>query len=152
MQSGASWRPTASARRPRIAQVDERRPLQSYAAWPGGDGWVWFSWEARASPREPRMGKKRKLRDRMHERGLDDATALVICVGKSCCARSVSRALADDARAYAAAHHPEVRIETVGCLHVCEHGPVAATYPEIEIEKRVDAAGARTLIDKLARR
>jgi len=97
------------------------------------------------------MGKKRKLREHMRRRDPDDAPALVICVGKNCCKRSKSRALVDASRAYAASEHPEVHVEVVGCLHVCKKGPIAATYPVIKIEKRVDARRARKLVDKLAR-
>lgn len=98
------------------------------------------------------MGKKRKLRKLMRDRGCEDAPALVICVGQKCARREVSRAVAEDVRAYAIAHHPSVRVETVGCLNVCKKGPVSATYPRIKFHKRVDARRGRRLIDKLARR
>lgn len=98
------------------------------------------------------MGKKRKLRKLMRDREPEDAPALVICVGKRCARREVSRAVADDVRAYATAHHPSVRVETVGCLDVCKKGPIAATYPRIRFHKRVDAHRGRRLVDKLARR
>lgn len=96
------------------------------------------------------MGKKRKLRKHMHKREIDDAPALVICVGKSCVAREVSRALADQTRAYAAASKAPVRVAVIGCLHVCEKGPIAATYPDIEFFKRVDFPRACRLVDRLA--
>lgn len=98
------------------------------------------------------MGKKRKLEKLMRKRDPEDAPALVICVGKRCCERAESCAVAEEARAYAAASHPEVHVEVVGCLDVCKKGPVAATYPDIEFKKRVDARKARKLVDKLARR
>lgn len=98
------------------------------------------------------MGKTRKLRKQMRKRGAEEGRALVICVGKDCCSRATSRKLVDTTRAYAAANHPEVHVEVVGCLHVCKKGPVAATYPEIEFKKRVDAKKARKLVDQIARR
>jgi (2Fe-2S) ferredoxin len=98
------------------------------------------------------MGKKKKLRKHLEKRGADQAPTLVICVGKDCCPRSQSRALVEDTRAYVAEHHPNVHLRVVGCLHICKKGPIAATYPEIEFKKRVDAAKARRLVDKLDRR
>jgi len=95
------------------------------------------------------MGKKRKLEKQMRKRELEDATALVICVGKRCCAREASSALVEAARTYAAAHRSSVKIVTVGCLEVCKHGPIAATYPDIKFRKRVTAKRARKLLDKL---
>jgi (2Fe-2S) ferredoxin len=94
------------------------------------------------------MGKKRKLRKLMRKRDVE-SPSLVICVGKKCCGRSESCALVEATRLYATAHHPNVRIETVGCLHVCKKGPIAATYPEIEIRKHVGRKRARKLVDKL---
>ncbi|WP_224196969.1 hypothetical protein [Nannocystis pusilla] len=96
------------------------------------------------------MGKKRKLRKHMRKRELDDAPALVVCVGKSCVAREVSRALVEQTRAYAAACGARVRVAVIGCLHVCEKGPVVATYPDIEFYKRVDFPRACRLVDELA--
>lgn len=98
------------------------------------------------------MGKKRKLRALMAKRGLVDAPALVVCVGKRCAPRERSRALVDDARAYVARAGAAVRVEVVGCLRVCEKGPIAATFPTIELRKRVDPERARAMIDGLARR
>jgi (2Fe-2S) ferredoxin len=97
------------------------------------------------------MGKKRKLRKQMRKRQVEDEPTLVICVGKTCCDRDRSRAVVEAARAHAAAYHPRVRVETVGCLHVCEKGPIAATYPVIRFEKRVGRRRARKLVDKLDR-
>jgi (2Fe-2S) ferredoxin len=97
------------------------------------------------------MGRKRKLRRQMRKRGLEDAPTLVICIGKKCCSPSLSRAVVDESRTYAAAMHPGVRIEVVGCLNVCKHGPVAATYPRITFKRHVDPRRARKLIDKIAR-
>ncbi len=97
------------------------------------------------------MAKKRKLRTLMHTRDPEEAPAVVICVGTRCCPRSESRAIADEARAYAAAHHPEVHVEVVGCLDVCKQGPIAATYPEIRFKKHVGKKRVRKLVDKLAR-
>lgn len=97
------------------------------------------------------MGKRRKLRKLMREREAEDATALVICVGKKCAPRGVGCAVAKDVRAYAAAAQPSVRVEAVRCLHVCEDGPIAATYPRIRFRRHVDARRGRRLVDKLAR-
>jgi len=98
------------------------------------------------------VGKKRKLRKKLRKRELADAQALVICTGKKCAPREQSCALAEDLRAYAAATHPEVRIVTVGCLGICEKGPIAATYPTIRFHRRVDARRGRRLVCKLAHR
>jgi (2Fe-2S) ferredoxin len=96
------------------------------------------------------VGKKRKLRKKLQKRELADAPALVICTGKKCGPREQSCALVEELRAYAAATHPEVRIVTVGCLGVCEHGPIAATYPKIRFHERVDARCGRWLVCKVA--
>lgn len=98
------------------------------------------------------MGKKRKLAKLLRKRGHEDARALVICVGKKCCPRAASRRVVEAARAHAAAHHPDLRIEVAGCLHVCKKGPIAATYPEVRFKRRVGPKRARKLVDKLARR
>ena len=74
------------------------------------------------------MGRKGKLRKRMRKRGIEDETALVICVGKRCCKREVSRALVEEARAYVERGHLHVPVVTVGCLEVCKNGPIAATF------------------------
>lgn len=95
------------------------------------------------------MGKKRKLRKQMQKRGLEDETALVICVGKHCCKREESRALVEAMRASAADAHTTVPIVTVGCLGVCEKGPIAATYPKIKFKKRVTLERARKLLATL---
>src|SRR5204862_165233 len=48
------------------------------------------------------MGKKRYVRKQMRKRGLEaEPAALVICVGKRCCAREESSALVDAARTIA---------------------------------------------------
>jgi (2Fe-2S) ferredoxin len=98
------------------------------------------------------MGKKRKLRELMHERELDEQTSLVICVGKKCCPRAESRAVVEATRAYAAKTHAHVPIVTVGCLDVCKAGPIAATFPEIKFKKHVSKKRARKMLDKLERR
>jgi hypothetical protein len=95
------------------------------------------------------MGKKRKLEKLMHKRELDDEQALVICVGKKCCRRAESRATVDAARAYAAETHAHARIVTVGCLHVCKAGPIAASYPAKKFKKHVSPKRARKMLDKL---
>ena len=96
------------------------------------------------------MSKKRKLRKLMRKRDLEDEPALVICVGKDCCARKKSKALVETARAYVAETHADVRIVPVACLHICKNGPIAATYPTIKFKKRVKPKRARKLVDKLA--
>ena len=94
------------------------------------------------------MSKKRKLRKQMAKRGLETELALVICTGKSCAPRSETRPLVEAARAYVGAH-PPVRLETVGCLHICKKGPIAATFPKIKFKKRVDRERAELMTDKL---
>jgi (2Fe-2S) ferredoxin len=97
------------------------------------------------------MGKKRKLRKRLAKRGLlENEVALAVCVGKKCAPRDVSRAVAEHARTYGAARTAPVRVEVVGCLHVCKKGPIAATFPKIRFHKRVDAERAEELVEKLA--
>lgn len=91
------------------------------------------------------MGKKKQLRKLIGKRGAE-APALVVCVGKSCAPRESSRALVEQMRAHA---QGRVRIEVVGCLHVCEDGPVVATFPDIEFHRHVDGDRARDLIDEL---
>lgn len=93
------------------------------------------------------MGKKKQLRKLMAKRDADAAPTLVICLGKSCAPREASRALLDQVQAHA---RGRVRIAVVGCLHVCEDGPVVATYPDIRFHRRVDAVQACALIDRLA--
>lgn len=95
------------------------------------------------------MGKKRKLRKQMRKRALEGHTALVICVGKRCCERKESCALAEATRAYAEETHSPVDVVTVGCLDVCKKGPIVATYPDIKIKKRVTPKRARKLLKKL---
>lgn len=97
------------------------------------------------------MGKKQKLRKQLAKRELDEGPAVVICVGKHCAPRAESRALADDARAYAAETSAPVRIAVLGCLHICKKGPIVATVPQIKFHKRVDAEEVHHLIDELAR-
>lgn len=98
------------------------------------------------------MGKKRKLRKLIRKRELEHETALVICVGKDCCARSESRAVVEASRAHVAETHANVRVVTTGCLHICKSGPIAATYPRIRFKKHVTPKRARKLLDKLERR
>lgn len=98
------------------------------------------------------MGRKRKLRKKMRKRGLDEQPALVICVGKRCCPREVSRALVEKSRTYAEHGDLHVPVVTVGCLDVCKNGPIAATYPKIKVRKHVTFKRARKLLEKLERR
>jgi (2Fe-2S) ferredoxin len=97
-----------------------------------------------------RKKRKKKLKKLMRKRDLKRSLAVVVCVGKKCCPRRIARALVDEMRTYAEEAHPHVRVEAVGCLHVCKKGPIAATYPDIEFHKRVDADDARALIDDVA--
>lgn len=94
--------------------------------------------------------RRKKLKQLMKKRGLKGVPSVVICVGKSCCDREVSRELVHVARTYAEAEHPLVHIGRAGCLHVCKKGPIAATYPDIEIHKRVSAGEVRALVDEVA--
>jgi (2Fe-2S) ferredoxin len=87
----------------------------------------------------------------MGKRHAEEGASLVICVGKKCCDRAVSRALVDDTRAYITARQSPVKVIEVGCLDVCKKGPIVATYPAIKIKKGVDAKRARKLVDKLGR-
>lgn len=98
------------------------------------------------------MGRKGKLRKQMKKRELEDETALVICVGKRCCDRRESCALAEATRAYVSNTRAPVEVVTVGCLDICEKGPIAATYPRIKFKKHVTRKKARKLIDKLSDR
>lgn len=93
------------------------------------------------------MGKKGKLRKQMRKRALENETALVICTGKKCCPREESRALVEETLPYADQHH--VKLVTVGCLHVCKKGPIAASYPKIRVKKHVTAKRARKMLDKM---
>ena len=95
------------------------------------------------------MGKKRKLRKQIRKRDLDDETALVICVGKRCCDRAESRAVAEAASDYANQTHAHAKIVTVGCLDICKKGPIAATYPAMKFKKHVSPKRARKMLDKL---
>lgn len=92
------------------------------------------------------MGKKKQLRKLMGKRGAE-APALVVCVGKSCAPRESSRSLVEQLRTHA---QGRVRIEVVGCLHVCEDGPVVATFPDIRFHRHVDGHEGCALVDKLA--
>lgn len=98
------------------------------------------------------MGKKRKLRKAIRKRDLEDETALVICVGKRCCPREESRAVAEAARTYAETTHAHAHLVTVGCLGVCKKGPIAGTYPDMKVRKHVTKKRVRELLDKLERR
>jgi hypothetical protein len=97
------------------------------------------------------MGKKSHLRKQMHKRGLDEETALVICVGKKCCAREESAALVEAAHEIADDMHATAKIVTVSCLDVCKQGPIAATYPVMRFKKHVTPKRARKLLVKLER-
>lgn len=96
------------------------------------------------------MGKKRKLKKAMAKREVGDGPVLVVCGGKKCAPREQTRAVIDEARAYAA--NSVVGVEVVKCLHICEKGPIAATYPKIRFHKRVGPAEADVLVDKLVAR
>jgi len=98
------------------------------------------------------MGKKGKLRKQMRKRDLQGETALVICVGKHCCDRAESRAVAEAACKYAEQTHATAKVVTVGCLDICKKGPIAARYPAMKFKKHVTAERARKLLDKLAGR
>lgn len=79
------------------------------------------------------MGSRaKKVRKQLHKRGIDAERLLVICVGKKCAPRELSRALVDHAEG-------KVALATVGCLHVCKKGPIAAIVrgKKVRIKKRV---------------
>lgn len=95
------------------------------------------------------MGKRRKLLKQIHKRELEDVEALVICVGKKCCSRQESCAVAEAARAYAQSAHLHAQVVTVGCLGVCKKGPIAATYPRLKFKNHVSIERARRMLDKL---
>jgi (2Fe-2S) ferredoxin len=90
--------------------------------------------------------RRQRLREKFAGKLADGEHALVVCVGKNCCPRAESRALVEDARAYA---NGRVRVEVIGCLKVCKKGPIAATLPKGKLKKRVDRQAAHALIDKL---
>ena len=96
------------------------------------------------------MGKKDKLRKQMAKRGLTDERVLVICTGKKCGPRTDSKALVAVAEEMLVSQ-PRIRLATVGCLHVCKRGPIAATFPKIRIKKRVDEARLHRMVARLAR-
>jgi (2Fe-2S) ferredoxin len=96
------------------------------------------------------VSKRSKLKKLMHKRELEGQPTVVICVGKKCADRSESRAVRDLAIEYAAATHPEVHIETTGCLHICKKGPIAASYPKIRFKKKVGEKRVKKLIDRVA--
>jgi (2Fe-2S) ferredoxin len=93
--------------------------------------------------------RKRRLREKVGAKLSEGEQALVVCVGDKCCSRKVARALADDARTYAAGR---VRIELVGCFKICKKGPLVATLPKIKFYRRVDTEEAHALVDKLVAR
>jgi len=97
------------------------------------------------------MSKRaKKLRKKLAHRGLVALPVFVVCTGKKCAPRSESRALVEDAEAIAAGR---VDVTTVGCLDVCKRGPIAAAVrgKKVRVKKRVDAAKATRMIEKLAR-
>lgn len=98
------------------------------------------------------MGKKKKLKKLMRKREAGDEPALVVCVGKKCADREVSRALVEQARAHARGGASVVKIAVVGCLHICEDGPVVATYPKIKFHRHVDGPRVCGLVDELGER
>lgn len=97
------------------------------------------------------MSKGKQLRKAIAKRGLEDASVLMICTGKHCAPRSQTRPLVEAARRYAEGKPPIV-VATCGCLGICKHGPIAASYPKVRIKKRVSLAKAQRMIDKLERR
>ena len=94
------------------------------------------------------MGKRaKKLRKQLHKQGVESDRLLVICTGKKCAPRELSRPLVDYAR-------DRVSLATVGCLHVCKKGPIAATVrgKKVKIKKRVDSEKLERMIEKINNR
>ena len=97
------------------------------------------------------MGRKRKLRKQMYKRGLDDKPAIVICVGKRCCPRAESRALAEKTFEYADEKCSTIPVVTVGCLDICKKGPIAAAWPTMKFKKHATLKKTQKLLAKLER-
>ena len=93
------------------------------------------------------MGSRaRKLKKQLRKRGVEAERLVVVCVGKKCAPRDQSRALVEHAEG-------KVTLVTVGCLHVCKKGPIAATVrgEKIRIRKRVGLAKLDRMIEKVSR-
>jgi hypothetical protein len=89
--------------------------------------------------------RARKLRKLLRKRGVEADRLLAICTGTKCAPRTLSRPLVEYAR-------DKVTLVTVGCLHVCKKGPIAATVrgKKVRIKKRVDLAKLSRMIEKVA--
>lgn len=93
------------------------------------------------------MGSRaRKLKKQLRKRGVESDRLIVVCIGKKCAPREQSRALVEHAEG-------KVALTTVGCLHVCKKGPIAATVrgTKIRIKKRVGLAKLDRMIEKVSR-
>jgi hypothetical protein len=90
--------------------------------------------------------RARKLRKQLRKRGALADSLIVVCIGKKCAPREQSRALVEHAEG-------KVAVVTVGCLHVCKKGPIAATVrgEKIRIKKRVGLAKLDRMIEKVSR-
>lgn len=95
--------------------------------------------------------RAKKLRKKLAGRGLVELPVFVVCTGKSCAPRAKSRALVAAAETIAAGR---IDVTTVGCLHICKRGPIAAAVrgKKVRVKKRIDAAKATRMIERLARR
>ena len=94
--------------------------------------------------------RAKKLRKKLQHRGLVTLPVFVVCTGKKCAPRELSRALVEAATTYGAGR---VDVTTVGCLDICKKGPIAAAVRDkkVRVKKRVDADKAARMIDKLTR-
>jgi hypothetical protein len=94
------------------------------------------------------VGRKRarRIRKQLHKRGVTADRVLVICTGKKCAPRELSRPLVEYAEG-------KVALATVGCLHVCKKGPIAATVrgTKVRVKKRVDVVKLTRMIKKVSR-
>jgi (2Fe-2S) ferredoxin len=90
------------------------------------------------------VSRKRRIRKQLEKRGVLADRLLVICTGKKCAPRELSRALVAHAEG-------KVALQTVGCLHVCKKGPIAATVrgTKVRIKKRVGIEKLDRMIKKL---
>jgi (2Fe-2S) ferredoxin len=90
------------------------------------------------------VSRKRRIRKQLEKRGVTAERLLVICTGKKCAPRDLSRVLVEHAEG-------KVALQTLGCLHVCKKGPIAATVrgKKVRIKKRVGLEKLDRMIKKL---
>jgi NADH:ubiquinone oxidoreductase subunit E len=92
------------------------------------------------------VSRAKKIRKQLQKRGVAAERLLVICTGKKCAPREASRALVELAEG-------KVALQTLGCLHVCKKGPIAATVrgKKVRVKKRVGPEKLARMIEKLTR-